>query len=69
VSVDDQFEAAVTRVHQAAAAAGIAAGIHTPPGEIAARRLNEGYTFATVASDLTHLEAVSAGHLKAALGN
>jgi 4-hydroxy-2-oxoheptanedioate aldolase len=69
VSVDDQFEAAVTRVHQAAAAAGIAAGIHTPAGEIAARRLNEGYTFATVASDLIHLEAVSAGHLKAALGN
>jgi 4-hydroxy-2-oxoheptanedioate aldolase len=57
VSVDDQFEAAVTRVQQAAAAA----GIHTPAGEIAARRLNEGYTFARVASDLTHLKAVSAG--------
>jgi 4-hydroxy-2-oxoheptanedioate aldolase len=52
----------------AAAAAGIA-GIHTPAGEIAARRLNEGYTFATVASDLTHLKALSARHLKAALGN
>jgi 4-hydroxy-2-oxoheptanedioate aldolase len=53
----------------AAAPAGIASGIHTPAGEIAARGLNEGYTFATVASDLTHLKAVSAGHLKAALGN
>jgi 4-hydroxy-2-oxoheptanedioate aldolase len=68
VSVDGPFEAAVTRVRQAAAAAGIAAGIHTPAGEIAARRLNEGYTFATVASDLTHLKAASAAHLKAALG-
>jgi 4-hydroxy-2-oxoheptanedioate aldolase len=68
-SVDDEFEAALTRIHRAAAAAGIAAGIHTPTGDIAARRLGEGYTFATVASDLTHLKAVSAAHLKAALGN
>ena len=68
-SVDDQFEAALVRIQQAAAAADIAAGIHTPAGEIAARRLNDGYTFATVASDLTHLKAVSSAHLKAARGN
>jgi 4-hydroxy-2-oxoheptanedioate aldolase len=68
VSVDDQFEAALTRIHEAAAAAGIAAGIHTPSGEVAAQRLSQGYTFASVASDLTHLKAVSSAHLKAALG-
>ncbi|MFC9360736.1 HpcH/HpaI aldolase family protein [Rhodococcus sp. NPDC057014] len=68
-SVDDEFEAAVTRVREAAAAAGIAAGIHTADGSVAARRLAEGYTFATVASDLTHLKAASAAHLKAATGD
>ncbi|WP_370181297.1 HpcH/HpaI aldolase/citrate lyase family protein [Rhodococcus wratislaviensis] len=67
-SVDDEFEAALVRVREAAAAAGIAAGIHTPDGAVAARRLAEGYTFATVASDLTHLKAASAAHLKAATG-
>ncbi|MBY6676473.1 aldolase [Rhodococcus sp. BP-332] len=67
-SVDDVFDAAVVRVQEAAAAAGIAAGIHTPSGEVAAKRLAQGYTFATVASDLTHLKAVSEGHLKAARG-
>jgi len=67
-SVDDEFEAALVRVREAAEAAGIAAGIHTPDGAVAARRLAEGYTFATVASDLTHLKAASAAHLKAATG-
>ncbi|MFC9835768.1 HpcH/HpaI aldolase/citrate lyase family protein [Rhodococcus sp. NPDC127530] len=67
-SVDDEFEAALVRVREAAAAAGIAAGIHTPDGAVAARRLEEGYTFATVASDLTHLKAASAAHLEAATG-
>ncbi|MBY6414055.1 aldolase [Rhodococcus sp. BP-252] len=67
-SVDEAFEAALVRVQKAAAAAGIAAGIHTPSGDVAARRLAEGYTLATVASDLTHLKAVSSDHLKAARG-
>ncbi|MDA0565667.1 hypothetical protein LG943_15270 [Streptomonospora sp. S1-112] len=65
-AVADVFEAAVTRVREAAAAAGIAAGIHTPDGSSAARRLAEGYTFATVASDLVHLEQAARGHLDAA---
>lgn len=65
-AVDDEFEAALTRVREAAAAAGVAAGIHTPDGAVAARRLAEGFTFATVASDLTHLKLASAAHLKAA---
>ncbi|GAB7071319.1 aldolase [Mycobacterium hodleri] len=67
-AVADEFEAAVTRVREAAAAAGVAAGIHTPDGAVAARRLAEGFTFASVASDLTHLKAASAAHLKAATG-
>jgi len=67
-SVDDDFEAAVTGVREAAAAAGIAAAIHTPDGATAARRLAEGFTVATVASDLVHLKLASAAHLKAAGG-
>lgn len=67
-AVADEFEAALTRVREAAAAAGIAAGIHNADGASAARRLAEGYTFATVASDLVHLRQASAAHLKAAGG-
>ena len=68
VSVDDAFETALVRVQRAAAAAGIAAGIHTAAGADAARRLAQGYTFATVSSDLVHLKIASAQHLKLALG-
>lgn len=65
-SVSEAFEAAVERIRVAAAAAGIAAGIHTPSGAVAAQRLAEGFTFASVASDLTHLELVAKSHLAAA---
>ena len=51
---------------EAAASAGVAAGIHTPAGEVAALRLRQGYTFTTIASDLTHLELVAKAHLAAA---
>lgn len=64
--VADAFERAVTRIREEAAAAGIAAGIHTPDGETAARRLAEGFTFASISCDLVHLEAAAAVHLKAA---
>ncbi len=67
-SVADEFEAALTRVREAAAAAGIAAGIHNPTGAAAAKRLAEGFTFVSVASDLTHLELVAKSHLGAARG-
>lgn len=67
-SVDAEFEAALVRIRTAAAENGIAAGIHNSDGAAAARRLAEGFTFASVASDLTHLEAVAAGHLTAARG-
>ncbi|MFD6293096.1 HpcH/HpaI aldolase/citrate lyase family protein, partial [Streptomyces sp. NPDC060205] len=50
-AVSKEFEAAVAEVRTAAAEAGIAAGIHTPDGATAARRLAEGFTFASVACD------------------
>ncbi|KDN77188.1 hypothetical protein DF19_13425 [Streptomyces olindensis] len=62
----DEFEAALATVRTAAARAGIAAGIHTGDGASAAKRLAEGFTFATVACDLVHLEQAAAGHLTAA---
>lgn len=65
-SVDDAFEDAVSRICAAAEAAGIAAGIHTPDGVTAARRLAQGYTFASIASDLVHLENIARDHLKEA---
>jgi 4-hydroxy-2-oxoheptanedioate aldolase len=61
-----EFEDAVLRIREAARQAGIAAGIHTPNGETAARRLAEGFTFASIASDLAHLELAARGHLDAA---
>lgn len=64
--VEEAFTNALGTVAAAAAAAGIAAGIHTAAGDVAARRLGEGYTFATVASDLTHLEQIAKSHLTAA---
>lgn len=67
-AVSTEFEAAVTRVREAARQAGIAAGIHTPNGTTAARRLAEGYTFASIASDLSHLEQAARTHLETARG-
>ena len=65
-AVAEVFEAALVTVREAAAAAGVAAGIHTMAGAQAAQRLAEGYTFATVSSDLTHLEQAAKDHLAAA---
>ncbi|RCW41068.1 4-hydroxy-2-oxoheptanedioate aldolase [Halopolyspora algeriensis] len=65
-AVTDAFESAVATIRKAAEDAGIAAGIHVPHGELAAQRLAEGYTFASVASDLVHLEQAAMTHLKAA---
>ncbi|GAA0608078.1 HpcH/HpaI aldolase family protein [Kribbella sandramycini] len=66
--IADAFEDAVARIAAAAATAGIAAGIHTFDGENANRRLKQGYSFATVSSDLSHLEAIAAEHLRVARG-
>ncbi|WP_427892380.1 HpcH/HpaI aldolase family protein [Kribbella sp. GL6] len=65
-AVQDVFEAALERVRTAAKAANVAAGIHTPHGSVAAQRLGEGFTFATVSSDLVHLEQAAAEHLRVA---
>lgn len=65
-AVAEEFEAALKTVREAAAAAGVAAGIHTASGQQAAQRLAEGYTFATVSSDLVHLEQAAATHLATA---
>ena len=65
-AVAEEFEAALKTVREAAAAAGVAAGIHTASGQQAAQRLAEGYTFATVSSDLVHLEQAAAAHLATA---
>lgn len=62
-AVAAEFDAALARVRAAADAAGIAVGIHTPDGATAARRLAEGFTFASVSSDLEHLEQVARVHL------
>lgn len=62
----DAFEAALTTVREAATTAGIAVGIHTSDGATAAKRLAEGFTYATVSADLTHLEEAARGHLTVA---
>ena len=66
-AVQEEFDAALVRVAAAAEAAGVAAGIHTPHGDVARARLGAGYTFATVAGDLNHLELVAREHLERAL--
>jgi len=65
-AVQAEFDAALERVAAAARDAGIAGGIHTPHGDVAAARLAQGYTFVTVAGDLTHLELVARDHLQRA---
>lgn len=67
-SVQEEFEQALARISKAAESAGIAAGIHNADGASAARRLAEGYTFATVAADVVHLQQIATSHLEAARG-
>lgn len=65
-AVAEEFEAALTRIRAACEASGIIAGIHTPGGEVAARRLAEGFTLATVAHDVGHLVSAARDHLAVA---
>ena len=67
-SLDEAFVAALDRIRAAADAAGIAVGIHCPSGAVAAQRFAEGFTWVSVASDLTHLEQAARDHLAEALG-
>jgi 4-hydroxy-2-oxoheptanedioate aldolase len=62
-AVQVDFDDALERITTAAETAGIAAGIHTLDGATAAQRLTEGFTFASVSADLTHLEEAAAAHL------
>lgn len=64
--VAEEFEQALTRVRVAAETAGIAVGIHNGDGASAARRLAEGFTFASVAADVVHLQQAATAHLEAA---
>lgn len=66
--VAEEFNAALVTIREAARAAGVIAAIHTASGEIARQRIAEGFTFVTVASDLTHLEIAAANHLSRARG-
>lgn len=66
--VAEEFNAALGAIREAALDAGVIAAIHTASGEIAAQRIAEGFTFVTVASDLTHLEIAAANHLSTARG-
>lgn len=63
-----EFEAALGTIRAAATRAGIAVGIHTPDGTTARKRLAEGFTITTIASDLVHLEAAARAHRDIALG-
>ncbi|GAA3670496.1 HpcH/HpaI aldolase family protein [Microbacterium marinilacus] len=67
--IADRFSAALDRIRAAADAHGLPVLIHTPDGETARRRLAEGFTGATIASDLVHLEAAARGHLQTAVGD
>lgn len=64
--IEGPFEEAVELIARTAQEAGIAAGIHTFDGDSAKRRVEQGYSFATVSSDLNHLEAIAAEHLRVA---
>lgn len=60
------WEPAIEAVTAAAAANGIACGMHCATGEQAAQWLKRGFTFTTVSGDLVHLEAIAREHLEAA---
>jgi len=64
--VQETFDAAINRVLSAAQAADKIPAIHTPAGEIARQRIAQGFTFVTIASDLTHLEQAARQHLETA---
>ncbi|MFE7632058.1 HpcH/HpaI aldolase/citrate lyase family protein [Kocuria sp. NPDC057446] len=66
--VQEVFDAAIERALAAAQAADKIPAIHTPGGEIARQRIAQGFTFVTIASDLTHLEQAAREHLDAARG-
>ena len=65
-SIEQEFGAALRRIVAACDANGIVAGVYCPSGAIAAERFAAGFSFVTVANDLSHLEAAAAAHLATA---
>lgn len=65
-SVQEAFDAALATILDAARKNGKIAAIHTASGEIAAERLERGFTMVTIASDLVHLEQAAKAHLERA---
>lgn len=63
-AVGEALDAALERIKAAARPAGKAVGIHTQSGEVARRRLAEGFDVVTVSGDLVHLDEVASEHLR-----
>jgi 4-hydroxy-2-oxoheptanedioate aldolase len=61
-----EFAQALADIRAAAQAAGIGCGMHCSDGEAGARFLADGFTFVSISSDLTHLQAAGRAHLAAA---
>jgi 4-hydroxy-2-oxoheptanedioate aldolase len=64
--VQSTFDAAIGRILSAAQATDKIPAIHTPDGTVARERIGQGFTFVTIASDLTHLEQAARQHLDTA---
>ena len=58
-----EFAAALAGIRAAAQAAGIGCGMHCSDGDAAARFLADGFTFVSISSDLTHIQAAGRDHL------
>lgn len=65
-STADSYEHALATIRRECAAHNIAVGIHVRDGRSARRRLQEGFTFTSIASDLAHLLGAAQQHLEAA---
>lgn len=65
-SIEYEFAATLIRIRDAAKAAGKIAAVHTSSGELAAERVDAGFTFITIASDLMHAEQIARSHLETA---
>jgi 4-hydroxy-2-oxoheptanedioate aldolase len=63
-----EFARALADIRSAAQAAGIGCGMHCSDGEAGARFLADGFTFVSISSDLTHLQAAGRAHLARARG-
>ena len=65
-AIEQPFAEALHRIVAACENCGIVAGSYCPSGDVAAERAADGFSFVTVANDLSHLEAAAASHLAAA---